>query len=266
MAAPAFLSTSSRGLRLSLASLVLTASLLTGCHRTERDLAQQVDGLKTEVDDTKRKLGEAEKGLAAKQGELAATAADLEAAKRTLAEKIVALAERDTQWRAAQTELETLKKRDTFVFSDIRAAQEQGRSTVALSRYQQFVKDYPNSPFVSEASAAIAVLSTETEREAQRRANVFDPKRQERETLRLFGEGLLTPKELAPLLKNRTRAQVLAMLGRPNHVFPEGAEIGYVDKVTNPATGTKGMLIITFDANGVATALRVDYAGPKLIP
>ncbi len=83
--------------------------------------------------------------------------------------------------------------------------------------------------------------------------------------LDLIGDGLLTPREIAPLVKKKTKNQVLAMLGKPNFNFPDGTEIGYMDRATNPATGRKGMLIVTFDSGGVA-AVRVDYAGQKIIP
>ena len=92
-----------------------------------------------------------------------------------------------------------------------------------------------------------------------------DPKRKERETLNLFRDGLLTPQELGPLIRKKTLAQVIALLGDPSHTFPGGTDIGYSERVTNPRTGRKGMLIITFDSAGVA-AFRIDYAGPKMVP
>jgi hypothetical protein len=83
--------------------------------------------------------------------------------------------------------------------------------------------------------------------------------------LNLFRDGLLTPKELAPWIKKKTRTQVVELLGKPSHLFPTGTEIGYNEKITNPATGRRTMLLITFDAD-IVSALRADYAGQRLIP
>jgi hypothetical protein len=250
------------GHRAALASLLFLTVLLGGCNRAERaELAAD----KAALEDTQGKLAEAEKALAAKGDALRLTTEDRDAAKQSLAKATADLAQRDAQLRDAKSELDTLKNRDAFVFSEIRAQQQQGRNIIALAGYEKFLKEFPNSDLAPLATSAIAELHAQAQSDQQRWASITDPKRKEREMLNLFRDGLLTPKELAPWIKKKTRAQVVELLGKPSHLFPTGTEIGYNEKITNPATGRRTMLVITFDAD-IVSALRADYAGQRLIP
>jgi hypothetical protein len=75
----------------------------------------------------------------------------------------------------------------------------------------------------------------------------------------------MTLQELGPVLKKKSLTQVLSLLGRPNQTFNSGTELGYANRAVDPATGTRGMLIIGFDQGTVAN-LRVEYAGRKYVP
>jgi cell division protein FtsB len=247
-------------------SLVAFAVLIAGCgHEQRPDLSGEVEQLKTELDDVRGKLEVAGKALAAKQAELAAATTALEAGKIERAERDQVISQRESQIRSAQTEIDALKKRDAFVFAEIRALHQQGATLTALNRYRQFLRDFPNSPLAANATAAIAELTTEGQREIDGQGDLFAVTRQETRTLDYFRDGLLTPQEMAPMLKRKTRTQVFALLGRPNFNFPDGKEVGYNDKATNPVTGKRGMLIISFDSDEVS-ALRVDYAGRPVTP
>lgn len=251
------------GLRPARAFLpILLALAFAGCERPERaELAQ----LKPELVAARAQFAQAEKALAATRDELTLTTATLEATKKGLIENERTITALHAQLRTTQADLDALKKRDAFVFAELRTHQQQGRNIIALAGYQKFLKDFPASPFAADATDAITALSAQAQQESQRWAELADPKRKERELLGLFRDGLLTPRELAPLIKRKTRTQVLDLLGKPTHVFPDGKEIGYNDRITNPATGRRSMLVITFDA-GIVAALRADYAGQKLIP
>ena len=175
-----------------------------------------------------------------------------------------ALNERNTQLRAAKAELEELKKKDAFAFAEIAATQQQGSNALAVTRYQKFIAEYPKSPLVAHANNAIAQL-TEVQKEVRRQIEQMDPAKREKDFSKAFNEGYMTLQELAPHLKKKTLPQVLALLGRPNQTYNEGTEIGYADRAVNPATGSRGMLIVSFEAGTVA-ALRVEYAGKKMTP
>lgn len=247
-------------------ALLLLAVLLPGCGPEEKqDLAPKVDGLEAEVEETRRKLSGAEKSLTSASDQLVLATLALDAAKKGIAEKDQALAQRDEQLRVAQAEIVALKKTDGFAFAEIRGLQQKGQSTVALGRYQQFVRDFPGSPLAADATSAIAALNAESQRDSRARQEIIDPKRPERELVKLFNEGYSSPQELALLFKGKTKAQVLALCGRPQQVFNDGTEIGYADKTTDPATSRKGMLIVGFSGDVVST-LRVDYAGRKIRP
>ncbi|MGB8169690.1 MAG: hypothetical protein WCF18_19470 [Chthoniobacteraceae bacterium] len=247
-------------------ALILFAASVAGCGRNEAPPPEaEVVPVQTDVEETKQKLTAAASNVEAKNAELTAATAALATAKTQLAEKDALIAKKDSQIKILQSELETLKKRDAFVFAEIAALQQQGQSALALSRYEQFVKDFPKSPLADNASAAINQLTVTTEKEARQKAIAADPKSRQREFLQQFEDGFLTLQDLAPVLKKKTVAQVLALLGPPNRIYGDGTEIGYVDKAIDPATGKRGIFIIAFELDTVAN-LRVEYAGRRMVP
>jgi septal ring factor EnvC (AmiA/AmiB activator) len=253
-----------RALRAWLFPLALMWLLVAGCGPGGEDHSRQFEGLKADLDESKRRLSHLQNSLAAKDAELAVTTTALETAKSGLADMEKVLNDHNTQLRAVKIELDELKKRDALVFAEIAAAQQQGQSTIAVARYQKFIADFPKSPLVAHANTAIAQL-TEVQREVRKQVEQLDPKRRERDFQKTFNEGYMTLQELAPYLKKKTVAQVLALLGRPNQTFNDGTEIGYADRAINPATSTRGMLIVSFEGGTVST-LRVEYAGRKMTP
>ncbi|MEA3212495.1 MAG: hypothetical protein QOE70_5552 [Chthoniobacter sp.] len=249
-----------------MAFLLLLGSLLSSCDRDKAaDATPKANPLQAELETATRKLSVAELSLATKNDELTLANEAAETVKKQLAEKDLVLTQNDELIRALQSELAALKKREAFVFAEISVLQQQGQSIIATSRYQQFIKDFPKSPLAANAASAIAEMAVKDQREARQRAEVLDPKRQEREILKNFTDGFVTLQELAPVLKKKSLSQVLTMLGTPNQTYNDGTEIGYVDKAINPATGRRGMLIISF-ASGAVSTLRVEYAGRPMTP
>ena len=249
--------------RILVFALVLSFGF-SGCSRRDEkpDLSGEVTRLNGEVAALKEKLAAAEKAVAAKSDQTAlATATATEEAKQQLAEKDKALAQRDGQLRAVQAELTALKKSDAVVFGEIRGVQARGLAATARDRYQQFLNDFPNSPLAPLAKNSFS----ETSSEVTRRDSQVDPQRHEREVLQQFAENVVTLEEIAPILKGKTSADVVKLLGRPSQTLRNGAEITYAAKALNPDTGRKGMLIIRFDSGTVA-ALRVDYQGREIKP
>ena len=60
-------------------------------------------------------------------------------------------------------------------------------------------------------------------------------------------------------------AEVLKLLGPPNKTYRDNTELGYVDKVIDPTTGSRGTLVIAFSDDQVST-LRVGYQGRPIRP
>lgn len=241
------------------------APLLTSCDRESADGAKQIDGLRADVDESKRRISHLQNSLAAKDAELAVNTQALEAAKAGITDMETALNERNAQLRAAKIELDELKKKDAFAFAEIAATQDQGSAGLAIARYQKFIADHPKSSLVPNANYAIAQLSATTPDAAPKQVAKLDPARKEKDFEKTFNEGYMTLAELAPYLKKKTVAQVLALCGRPNQMFNDGTEIGYADRAINPATGARGMLVVGFEGGTVAT-LRVEYGGRKFTP
>ena len=252
--------------RAFLIGLTASVALLASCRREAGPTPTVTDHPPAvELDDAKLKLTKAESNAAAKDDELVKGKAELEATRIQLAEKVVIATEQAALTNAARSELDALKKRDAFVFAEISAIQQKGQTVNALSRYQQFLKDYPTSPLAIHATNAVTELKTNNERENPPKPDLRDPKVRQREFVQQFEEGFLSLQELAPVLKKRSVSQVLALLGPPNRIFGDGTEIGYVDKAIDPVTSKRGMFIIAFESGQVAN-LRVEYAGRRMVP
>jgi hypothetical protein len=248
-----------------LLALATLGALLAGCERdVQPDLQVQVAQLSSELENARAKLESMRNEREEKRDEKVLAATGNETVGQQLAEKERVLREKDAQLQALQGEVAKLKRNEGVVFLEIRQMEQQGLTALALSRYQRFVTEYPNSPLVTDASRAIAELGAATQRESRARVSVMDPKRPEREVLKRFSEGFATAEEMAPLLKGKSMADVLKLLGPPNRRFRDGTELGYVDSVLDPAGG-KGTLVISFEGNRVSS-LRVGYQGREIKP
>ena len=249
-----------------LASLVFLAALPAGCHRDAGpDPAAEVTRLNAEAEGLRQKLAVAEKSLAMQKDAVVLATESSAAVKRQAVEKDQTAGQKDAQLRALQAELTELKKNEVMVFAEISRFQQQGLTTIALGRYEQFLKDFPNSPLAAHAVTATAQLSATADREAKSRVSVNDPKRKEREILKYLADGTATPEEVAPLFKNKTPAEVIKLLGPPNRTFRNGTEFGYVDKISDSATGAKNTLVISFEEDRV-TGVRAGYQGRIIKP
>ena len=247
-------------------SLVALAALPLGCNRSAGpDLAAEVARLNAESEGLKQKLGAAEKALEGRKDAVALAAETTAAAKQQAVEKEQIAAQKDAQIRALQAELTALKKSEALVFAEISGFQQKGLTTVALSRYEQFTRDFPQSPLVANAVSAMSQLSVTADREAKTRASQVGAKKRESEVLKYVAEGTASVEEIAPLLKNKTPAEVAKLLGPPNRTYRNGTEFGYVDKVSDPAKGGKDTLVISFD-EGKVSGLRAGYLGREIKP
>ena len=255
---------------LLVASLAISGPLLTSCDQNSGENPRQAEGLRADVDESKRRISALQNSLSAKDAELLVSTQALETARNGVTDLEQALKERSAQLKEAQTELDTLKKKDAFVFAEILNTQNQGSTSLAIARFQKFTTDFPKSPLVLHANYAISQLKGVQEEPATATATSrviakVDPSKRDKEFVKSFNEGYMTLQELAPFLKKKTLAQVIALCGRPNQSYNEGTEIGYADRAINPVTGARGILIVSFDAGVVAT-LRVEYGGRKMTP
>lgn len=252
--------------RLFVVSLVLTGAILAGCQREKGpNLQAEVDQLNAQVADLKGKLEASEKAAVPRKEELGQATAAAEASKRELAEKDRALSQKDEKIRTLEAEASQLRKSDGLVFAQASAVQAKGESGNAFERYEKFIIDFPDSPLVADARRALADLKPVVEKQEKWKANLIDPRREERELLRRFGDGIVTTQELAPLLRRRTTAEVVTLLGKPGRSFRNGTEYGYVDKVIDTTTGNKETLVIRF-VSGRVEGLRAGYQGREITP
>ena len=229
--------------------------------RSSAEAARQ----KTESDDLRQKLVAAETNLEARKDAAALAGEATAAAKKQAVEKEQLGAQKDVQIRALQAELAALKKSDALVFAEISGFQQQGLTSVALSRYEQFTRDYPQSPLVANAVFAMTQLSATADREAKTCAGQVGAKKRENEVLKYLADGTASVEEVAPLLKNKTPAEVVKLIGAPNRTYRNGTEFGYVDKVSEPGKGGKDTLVISF-AEGKVSSLRAGYLGRVIKP
>ena len=248
--------------------LALLAIFAAGCDRPANpDLTAEVARLNSELEAAQLQLEAAEKAGTMKKQDAAIAAAGNATKMPPPAPPApdTSGVQKDAQIITLQAQMAELKKRDVFAFADASAAMQSGGNNVALERYQQFLKDFPNSPLAADADRAIAELTTTKEREARARTLLIDPRRPERDILQHFAKATVTVKEIAPLLKNRTQADVVKLLGQPNQLFRDGKELGYTDRVIDPANGARDTLVIGFEDDLVST-LRAGYLGKPVKP
>jgi hypothetical protein len=246
-------------------SLVLIGMLPTGCDRAGADAEAQPKKLSMDLELARQQLAAAEKRIAKQQEQIAAAASAAEAAQKQVADTGAAQLEKDGQMRTLQKEVAELRKGEAQAYADASTTLLKGATSTTLNRYQQFVRDFPKSPLAIDANRAIAELMVTTEREAQWRQSIIDPKRPEREALKRFADGIAGLDEVVPLVKKKTKQEVLAALGPPATTYRGGLEIGYPNRVIDPKTGEKGTLIITFQGDRVSS-LRVGYQGQEVRP
>jgi hypothetical protein len=245
--------------------LFVVSALLGGCGK-DRAVEQQAQTAKAELEAATAKLALAEKKAEVAADQLELNKAALAKANDQIAEKDREISKRDVQIASLHKDLEASKGQDTALFVEATSLRKQGLSLSALNMYQKLIDQYPQSVLVPYSTTAVSELTSERARASQKRTEeVVAAKRPEYPVLKYFGDGQTTLAELVPIMKNKTVAEVVKMIGRPNRTFNEGNEFGYTDKVLNPATNRPGLLIIGF-TDGVVANLRIEYAGRKVVP
>jgi multidrug efflux pump subunit AcrA (membrane-fusion protein) len=244
-------------------TLVLIGVSSTSCDRGGSGGEGQNKKSSPELDAAQQQLAAAEKRLTVQQEQIAAAASAAAAAQKQAADSAAAVLEKDGQLRALQKEVTELRKGEAQSYADASATFMKGVTSTTLNRYQQFARDFPKSPLAVDANRAIAELTVTVEREAQWRQGIIDPKRPEREALKHFADGVASLDEIVPLVRKKTKPEVIAVLGPPGTTYRGGLEIGYVSRVIDPKTGERGTLIITFQ-EGKVVSLRVGYQGQEL--
>jgi len=247
-------------------TLVVAAVLFgvasTGCRRGgNANSGAEFARLTAELQSTHQKLAETEKTAAAQKQEIDAMRLQAETAKKQESDKNVLLIQKDNQIQALQAQAN--ENRDALVFANASLNQQKGYSSIALDRYRQFVTDYPKSPLVADANRAITELSVSVDRDARARAAFIDPKRRDREALQRFQDGISSVEEIGPLLRQKTGAEVIKLLGPPSRTYRNGTELGYVDRIIDSTTGNKETLVIVLDGERVIS-VRVGYRGREI--
>jgi hypothetical protein len=206
-----------------------------------------------------------EKQSTAKDDAVALAKEEVEHAGKQVAEKDRVIADKDAQIAALQKQIEDARKGEAQVYLDGSKLHQQGMKATALMRYRQFVAAFPASPLVADANRAIAELSVTAPKEAAARAAAIDPSAPVREFQRHFADGFATMEDIAAMLKHKSLAEVVKLLGPPNRTYRDNSELGYIDKVIDPTTGSRGTLVIGFLEDQVST-LRVGYQGRPIRP
>ncbi len=253
--------------RALLFSCLLAGSLFSGCQRfsgsgSDADVKRMGD----ELEALRQKLAASEKALAAKEAEFSAVVASADEAAAQKAEQWqAALAEKETELSQLKASQAEANNAGLVEYAEASAFKKKGVTTVALERYEQFIRNHPESPLVVDAQRAVTELTVTAAREAERRANLIDPKHAERESLKRFNARIATVEELIPVLKGQSRDAVVRLLGAPDRTYRNNTEIGYVDRIIDRATGNKATFVVRFSNDRVA-GVRVGYAGREITP
>ena len=248
--------------------LVLAAVFLPGCGRDNGpsgDIQVQALQTKEELDRVRKHMATIEKQSTAKDDAVALAKEEVESANKQVADKEHIIVEKDAQISTLQKQIAEAKKGEAQVYLDSSKLHQQGLNTTALLHYRQFVAAFPASPLVADANRAIAELSVIAPKEASARAATIDPHAAEREFQRQFANGFASVEDIATMIKRKSMAEVVKLLGPPNKTYRDNTELGYVDKVIDPTTGNRGTLVIGFNDDQVST-LRVGYQGRPIRP
>jgi len=253
----------------SVISILVLGALIAGCGRefgsASGDAQVQALQAKEELERTKKRLGMAERKIAEKEDAAALAKEEAESAAKKVTEKERVLGEKDAQIAALEKQIADLKKGEAQVYAESSKLHQEGMNATALLHYRQFVAAFPSSPLIADANRAIAELSANSPREAAARAAAVDPHAAERAFQRQFADGFASMEDIATMIKRKSLAEVVKLLGAPNRTYRDGTELGYEDKVIDPATGNRGTLVIGFDADQVST-LRIGYQGRPFRP
>jgi hypothetical protein len=247
---------------------LIAAVFLPGCGRDNGpsgDIQVQALQTKEELERVRKRLVAMEKQSASKDDAVVAAKEEVENATKQVAEKERVVTEKDAQIAALQKQLADAKKGEAQVYLDSSKLHQQGLNTTALLHYRQFVAAFPASPLVADANRAITELSVIAPKEASARAAAIDPSAPVREFQRQFSDGFASIEDIAAMVKHKSVADVVKLLGPPNRTYRDNSELGYIDKVIDPTTGNRGTLVIGFVDNEVST-LRVGYQGKPIRP
>jgi hypothetical protein len=243
--------------------------LLASCGRYEGqappDAQVQTLQLKEELERSRKKLALLERGATSKDDNVALAKEEAEKAAKDSGDKDRLLAEKDARIAALEKDVADLKKGEPFAYVESSKLHQEGMNASALLRYRQFIKTYPKSPLVADANRAINELAPIAPGQPGAHAATPDPRIAEREFQRQFSDGFASVQDIGVMLKHRFKADVIRLLGTPNTTYRDGLELGYVDKVIDPATGGRGTLVIAFEDGQVST-LRVGYQGRPIRP
>jgi tetratricopeptide (TPR) repeat protein len=254
--------------RASVVLLLALSVLFTGCDRESSPAPDsQVKSLQlsSELDRTKKKLVATEKELTAKDDAVVLAKAEADKAAQQVVDKDKALGEKDAAIKALEKDIAEIKKQDAFAYLEVSKLHQQNLNSTALDRYRQFVAAFPKSPLVADANRAIAELTVTAPREARARVAVVDPHAADRDIQKKFNDGQATLEDLLPMLKKRSVADVVKLLGAPNMTYRDGTELGYVDRVIDLSSGSRATLVIGFE-DGVVSTLRLGYQGRPVRP
>jgi hypothetical protein len=229
--------------------LVCLAALTSGCGVKQEDHQRVVN----ELQQAKTTLSETEASLASAKVEVEGlkTAGTKANQELTVSRNKISLLEQ---------RIASLEKQDSFVFADIGKLMDSEDYQGALRAYQGFVRDFPGSPRVQDATAQISKLQQTLQRIEQERAaketrerqeNAAREARERQEQQRLelaqrVRAGNLTAYQWWPILRGKTMAEVKELLGNPDGSHDDDREWYFFNKAVTPNSGVKDKLRLFF--------------------
>jgi len=241
---------------------IVLASLLSGCG-VKRDEHQRV------VDDlnqAKQRLGEARQEMSEIRKTLASVESALAAEKKNTSRLETELQDSRARINDMTTEIDRLKKQDSYAFSEAGRRLDAADLAGALQAYRAFVRDFPSSPQVSAATTQIQQIEERLESQRREAAAQAESERQARarqELAERVRSGALTVGEWGPLLRGKTMTQVRELLGPPWITFDSDRAWGYTNRIIHPITEKPADLVIDFNWEGIVNSFSAGISGTK---
>ena len=236
----------------------ILATLLSGCGVKKEDHQKAVNELaqaKQQREEAKQEASDLKSALA----EANTNKSKLETRLQDANARVTAMA----------TELDHLKKQDSYAFREAGTRVDAGDLTGALQAYKAFVRAFPSSPQVSAATSQIQQIEQRLESQRREAAAREIRERQElaqREFAERLRSGALTPLEWAPILRNKSMNDIKQLLGVPNLSNRDGYDWVYFKKFRNPLSGSVAFLVIYFDDDGKVASFSEEFTGTKIRP
>lgn len=223
--------------------------LLTGCGVNRQDHQRVLN----ELEETKQTLDQS-------QSEVSTFKTKLVSAEKESTRLKSELSSASSRVNELIAEVDRLKNQDSYEFAEAGRLADSGDLKGALRAYTAFIRDFPSSALIDNATSQVSVIEQRLEahrREAAARAERERKENEQRELAAKLRQGMLTVPQLIPYLRGKTRDQVSDLLGSPNTVGSGGNTLGFYNKAYSSIKRSNDTILKVNFSGGIVYSVRL---------